>query len=53
MLRPRVARALLAKRSLSTEELDTLTGRSVADVKVNSPELLFLYNAQECLAGLE
>ena len=39
----RVARALLAKRSLSTQELDTLIGRSVADFKVNSPALLFLH----------
>ena len=33
----RVARALLAKRFLSTEEVNTLTGRSIADVKVNAP----------------
>ena len=38
----RVARALLAKRALTTEEVNTLTGRSVADVKVNAPALLFM-----------
>ena len=39
----RVAQALLAKRRLSTEELDRLVGRSVADVKVNTPRLLEMH----------
>jgi hypothetical protein len=36
----RVAKALLANTTLSTEELDKLVGRSVNDVKVNAPALL-------------
>jgi hypothetical protein len=36
----RVAEALLAKTTASTEELDKLVGRSVNDVKVNAPFLL-------------
>jgi hypothetical protein len=34
----RVARALLAKTALSTEELDKLVGRSVNDIKMNRPD---------------
>lgn len=36
----RVAKALLAKTTLSAKQLDKLVGRSVGDVKVNAPELL-------------
>jgi hypothetical protein len=43
----RVAQALLAKRRLSTEELDRLVGRSVADVKVNAPRLLEMHAQAE------
>jgi ATP-dependent Zn protease len=39
----RVAKALLAKTTLSAEELDKLVGRSVADVKVNAPFLLAMH----------
>ncbi len=39
----RVAQALLAKGSLSTEEIDKLVGRSVADVKVNAPWALTMH----------
>jgi hypothetical protein len=35
-----VAKALLAKTSLSAKQLDKLVGRSVDDVKVNAPFLL-------------
>jgi hypothetical protein len=38
----RVAKALLAKNSLSARELDRLIGRSVDDVTVNAPFLLLL-----------
>ncbi len=36
----RVAKALLADRTLSAKNLDQLVGRSVGDVKVNAPDLL-------------
>jgi ATP-dependent Zn protease len=36
----RVAKALLAKTTLSAKQLDKLVGRSVDDVKVNAPFLL-------------
>jgi phage baseplate assembly protein W len=39
----RVAKALLAKTTLSAEELDKLVGRSVNDVKVNAPFLLEMH----------
>jgi hypothetical protein len=35
-----VAEALIARKTLSREELDTLSGRSVDDVKINAPDLL-------------
>ena len=46
----RVARALLAKRHLCTEEIDRLVGRSIADVKVNAPFLLAMH-AQSARRG--
>jgi hypothetical protein len=36
----RVAKALLARTTLSREQLDKLVGRSVNDVTVNAPYLL-------------
>ena len=36
----RVAKALLAKTSLSARALDKLVGRSIDDVRVNAPFLL-------------
>jgi ATP-dependent Zn protease len=39
----RVAKALLAKTTLSAEEFHKLVGRSVADVKVNAPSLLAMH----------
>lgn len=36
----RVAKALLAKTTLSAKQIDKLVGRSVDDVKVNAPSLL-------------
>jgi hypothetical protein len=38
-----VASALLAERSLSCEQLDQLTGRSIDDVVPNAPFLLAIY----------
>jgi hypothetical protein len=38
-----VASALLAERSLSCEQLDELTGRSIDDVVPNAPFLLAIY----------
>jgi hypothetical protein len=38
-----VARALLAKTTLSAKALDKLVGRSVDDVKVNAPFLLAMH----------
>jgi hypothetical protein len=43
----RVAEALLAKTTVSAEELDKLVGRSVNDVKVNAPILLALHREQQ------
>jgi ATP-dependent Zn protease len=39
----RVAKALLAKTTLSAKQLDKLVGRSVDDVKVNAPFLLAMH----------
>jgi hypothetical protein len=39
-----VARALLAKTTLSAKALDKLVGRSVDDVKVNAPFLLAMHD---------
>jgi ATP-dependent Zn protease len=39
----RLAKALLVKTTLSGEEVDKLVGRSVDDVKMNSPSLLEAY----------
>lgn len=39
----RVAKALLAKTSLSTKALDKLVGRSIADVRINAPHLLKMH----------
>jgi hypothetical protein len=43
----RVAKALLAKTTLSAKQLDKLVGRSVDDVKVNAPYLLAMRGADE------
>jgi hypothetical protein len=43
----RVARALLAKTKLSAKQVDKLAGRSVDDVKVNSPFLLAMHRASD------
>ena len=47
----RVAEALLAKTTLSCEELNELVGRSVADVKVNAPFLLAMHRLRQGSAG--
>jgi len=39
----RVAKALLAKRVLSANQIDALTGRSVEDVGINAPWLVFTH----------
>jgi len=41
----RVAKALLARTTLSAKQLDKLVGRSVDDVKVNAPFLLAMYRS--------
>jgi ATP-dependent Zn protease len=43
----RVAKALLARTTLSADELDNLVGKSVDDVKVNAPFLLEMHRQLE------
>jgi hypothetical protein len=43
----RVAKALLARTTLSARALDKLVGRSVDDVKVNAPYLLAMHRQRE------
>jgi hypothetical protein len=43
----RVADALLKRGRLSAKQLDRLTGRSVADVKVNAPLLLTMHSGPD------
>ena len=47
LLIERVAAALLEKRTLSREELDGLTGRSVDDVEVNAPFLAMMHATRQ------
>jgi hypothetical protein len=47
----RVAKALLAKTTLSAKQVDKLVGRSVDDVKVNAPFLLAMHRLNEAKRG--
>lgn len=51
LLIERVAKALIKQRTLSREELDRLVGRSVEDVKVNSPFLLMMHRQTHSRPG--
>ena len=52
LLIKRVAQALLAKRALSANQIDVLTGRSVEDVGINAPYLVVAHAQASGLSRL-